>query len=67
MSHPTFRNDDKLREACRNRCAEFGDPACWEIDPRGRADTPPCGECLRDVGVEPGDEFDEGAALRRLL
>jgi hypothetical protein len=64
-----------VRDACSNRCGEFGDPPCYELGERAargvNADTTdpikPCGECWRDVGVEPGDEFDEDAAIRRLI
>lgn len=63
MSLPNF-TDHRLRAACTKRCAEFGDPACWEI---GVLDPKPCGECYRDIGIEPGDEFDEDAAIARLL
>lgn len=64
-----------LREACAERCAEFGDPPCHELRARHErqvnADSvdpiKPCGECWRDVGVEPGDEFDEAAAVGRLI
>lgn len=58
-------DDPKLRSACQDRCGNFGDPACYELDdPTCHV---PCGECLRDIGIEPGDEFDENAAIRRLL
>lgn len=63
MIMPAFLTDQRLRDACRNSCAEFGDPPCWEVAPMSK----PCGECLRDVGYEPGDEFDEEAAVGRLL
>lgn len=43
-----------LRKACANRA---DGPLC----------AIPCGECWRDVGVERGDEFDEAAAIARLL
>jgi len=70
MSLPTF-DDPGLREACRVRCADFGDPACFEMNGSGPVDAPycnkPCAECMRDTGHEPGDEFDESAAVGRLL
>ena len=53
------------------RCAGFGDPPCYELEGSGPIDKPfvwkACGECLRDCGIEPGDEFDENAAVRALL
>lgn len=70
LSLPTF-DDPRVAEACRARCADFGDPACYELNGSGPIAAPycnkPCGECLRDVGVEPGDEFDENAAVGRLV
>lgn len=73
MPLPDF-TDEKLRSACQDRCGEYGDPACYELIERalrGTADPAddikPCGECLRDIGIEPGDEFDENAAVGRLL
>jgi hypothetical protein len=72
-SYVAFEDSEPLREACNNRCAGVGDPPCWALNPsegiNGGVDVryEPCGECLRDIGVEPGDEFDEAAAVRRLL
>lgn len=70
MSDPRW-SDEKIREACLNRCGADGDPACFEMNGQGPVEKPydnaPCGECLRDVGIEPGDEFDEGAAIGRML
>ncbi len=72
MTLPTF-SDPRLRSACQDRCAEFGDPACYGLTERGKRNNypieaiKPCGECLRDIGVEPGDEFDESAAIGKLL
>lgn len=67
MTHPTF-DDARLRDACTGRCAVVGDPPCFTLgDAAYKAGMQPCGECLRDVGVEPGDEFDEAAAIARLL
>jgi len=63
VTHPTFATSDRLRRACATRSALTDGvftSACFEI----ARDMPPCGECLRDVGVEPGDEYDariEGA------
>lgn len=64
-----------VREACAGRCGDVGDPPCYELNERGaRLTNPenqppfkPCGDCWRDVGVEPGDEFDENAAIGRLV
>lgn len=62
-AHPTMATSEPLRAACTERCAVFGDPPCYAVV----NDCKPCGECLRDIGVEPGDEFDEAAAIRRLI
>jgi len=60
-----------LRDACAARCGEDGDPPCYAMNGQGPVDAPynnkPCGECWRDVGVERGDEFDESAAIGRML
>lgn len=70
MTLPT-NDDPRLRAACAERCAESGDPPCHELEGTGPINRPfvwkPCGECYRDCGVEPGDEFDENAAIARLL
>ena len=69
----TFETNEKLRDACTERNAQAGDPPCWALNPEmgiyGGVDCryKPCGECLRDAGIEPGDEFDEAAAAARLL
>jgi hypothetical protein len=62
MAMPTF-DDTRLKSACQDRCADVGDPPCYEVVPGCK----PCGECLRDIGIEPGDEFDEDAAIGRLI
>lgn len=71
---PNFQDSPKAREACAKRCALVGDAICWELNAgmgiAGGIDLryeKPCGECLRDIGIEPGDEFDEAAAVARLL
>ncbi|MBY8826100.1 hypothetical protein [Sphingomonas colocasiae] len=71
-------NVDPCRNACQDRCAEYGDPSCFEIWPhvrrnkieRGEADPgewKPCTECLRDVGVEVIEPIDPAAVVRLLL
>jgi hypothetical protein len=64
MPLPTFA-DEKLRSACQDRCADYGDPPCYELD--DPTCHKPCADCLRDIGIEPGDEFDENAAIGRML
>lgn len=70
MALPDF-NDPRLKAACADRSADFGDPPCYQLNGSGPVDAPycnkPCAECLRDCGYEPGDEFDENAAVGRLL
>lgn len=68
-----FEDDAKLRDACAERCAMVGDAPCWALNPDQGIDggvdvrETPCCECLRDIGIEPGDEFDQNAAIRPLL
>lgn len=65
------KDDPRLRDACAERCAESGDPPCYALDGTGPINRPfiwkPCGECYRDCGFEPGDEFDADAAVGLLL
>jgi len=64
---------DPARNACQERCAEFGDPLCYEIheQPHGEyvAQKPwqPCADCLSDIGVEVVEPLDPGAVVRPLL
>ena len=62
---------DKVREACADRCSEIGGPPCYEPDGPAPVDAAfvwrPCGECLRDCGIEPGDEYDAAAAVGDLF
>lgn len=62
MTHPDF-TDPALMKACQNRRAMNGNVPCPLADIRAL----PCGECLRDCGIEPGDEYDEAAAVARML
>jgi hypothetical protein len=65
---PLPADDPKVREACRERCAEFGDPACWQLANSGQIDVfDPCDPCLADAGIDLIEPFDENAAIGRLL
>lgn len=55
--------DKDLKEACRENCAEFGDPPCWEIDPG----CDPCKECRLEVGDHIPEPLDPNAVVRPLL
>jgi hypothetical protein len=63
-----MQKEDPARVACRERCAEFGDPPCYEvggtIGPKGWL---PCDDCRRDVGEDVPEPFDESAAVGRLV
>lgn len=66
-------NKDPARAACYERCAEFGDPPCYEIHeaPCGEYINQrlwePCDDCLRDIGVEVIDPLDPCAVIAPLL
>lgn len=62
MSAPTPWTD-ALRDRCADRCADFGEPACWRL-PELSSDAAglvilPCEECVAGTQVEPG-EPEEG-------
>jgi len=57
---------------CSDRCAQDGDPPCYEI----HRDTPagqrgqqwkPCHECLLDAGITPIETIDPDAVIRPLI
>lgn len=64
---------DPARAICRERCAEFGDPPCFEVhaDIVGRdpdaVEWTPCRQCLGDLGIEVADPLDPNAVVRPLL
>lgn len=73
QDYTLFEEDDRVREACRERCADVGDPPCWELNPgdgiAGGVDVryAPCRECLIECGIEPNEAPDPAAVVRPLL
>jgi len=62
--------DEKLKSACQDRCAEFGEPPCYEIvnDEPGAAPWAPCADCKADCGLEADPErLDPAAVMRPLI
>lgn len=58
---------DKLREACRERCAEAGDPPCYRFDDQENVPFTACSECLNEVGESPTVPLDPDAVIRNLI
>jgi hypothetical protein len=62
---------DPVRAACSERCAQFGDPPCYELEGTGPVDDPfiwtPCSECLADAGEIAPAVLDPNAAIRNLI
>lgn len=57
-----------LRSLCQDRCAEFGDPPCYELAERGGDEPAWCELCERDAGLDPKPEpLDPNAVVRPLL
>lgn len=50
-------------EACRERCAAFGDPPCFRAEPGCR----PCLDCLAEAGEVLEEPLDPDAVIRPLL
>jgi hypothetical protein len=59
---PPF-DDPKLAEECMARCAYFGEPACYNVEPGCK----PCSDCLKACGITDIEPFDEDAAMGRLI
>jgi hypothetical protein len=59
--------DSRLRDACSERCAEYGEPPCYEIAPEAYAHEGPCTECLKECGIEIVEPIDPNAAIGNLL
>ena len=64
-------HETRLRSACRDRCAEFGDPPCFELDLwDGDAKDAYCVDCRRECGENVDEDaapLDEHAVVRPLL
>jgi hypothetical protein len=58
---------DPVLDACAERCAEFGDPPCHELDRRNDEPFVPCADCLRACGLEVPDPIDPRAVIEPLL
>lgn len=57
---------------CSDRCAQDGDPPCYEVHrdtAAGQRGEPwkPCDDCLRACGIEPTIALDPGAVIQPLL
>lgn len=58
---------DPVREICRERCAEAGDPPCYRFDDDEKVPFAPCSECLADCGLPLHEPIDPEAAIRNLI
>lgn len=58
---------NKMRELCRDRCAEAGDPPCYRFDDEAKVPFAPCSECLVDAGTPLTDRQDPNAAIGDLF
>lgn len=60
--------EQELRSICQDRCAEFGDPPCYELDKRSDVPWIPCSECLVEAGEPtPLESLDPQAVIRNLI
>ncbi len=59
--------NDPVKSKCQDRCAEFGEPACYEMAHSEGFEFEPCSDCLRDCGIEVNEPFDPNAAIGTLL
>lgn len=62
--------EDQLKEACRNDCAQYGEPPCFEIvaDEPSLGPWKPCADCLKACGLPPDPEpLDPDAVVAPLL
>lgn len=62
--------EERLKSACQDRCAAFGEPSCYEIcnDEPGAAPWRPCRDCLAECGLPPEAEpLDPNAVIKPLL
>lgn len=59
--------DQEIRDLCRDKCAEFGDPPCWRLDDNDGIPFAPCSECLAETGTAPEVKLDPDAVIRNLI
>lgn len=59
--------DSEIREICRERCAEAGDPPCWRLDADNGVPFAPCSDCLADAGEPENLPLDPDAVIRNLI
>lgn len=58
---------DKIRDACRERCAQAGDPPCYRFDDDAKVPFAPCSDCLAECGMPLSEPLDPNAAIRNLI
>lgn len=58
---------DPARSACAERCAEFGEPPCYEICGGEGVPWTACSDCLMDIGCDPIETIDPAAVIRNLI
>lgn len=59
-----------LKSECQDRCAEYGDPPCYELveDPPSIGPWRACADCLNACGFPPDPEpLDPAAVVRPLI
>lgn len=61
--------EEALKEACRNDCAQYGEPPCFEViaDAPSLGEWKPCDDCIRAIGEEPSEPLDPSAVVRPLI
>ena len=64
-------HEARLRSACLERCAEFGDPPCYDLDNWDPEEKDAyCVACRKECGEDVDDDpvpLDEHAVVRPLL
>lgn len=58
---------DPARLICADRCAEFGEPPCYELDHQAGEAWTPCEECVLAAYGKAPDPIDPNAVVRPLL
>jgi len=57
---------DTLESICAERCADFGDPPCYQVVENWSA-AKFCADCRRACGIEVPEPIDPNAVVRPLL